>query len=73
MSGKLLSAKQVAELIGCSVRQVRRLDTNEEMPQPTRIGRMVRWVEDEIEAWVHAGCPHRRVWDAMQQAKGGAR
>ncbi len=40
-------------------------------PRPLRLtGKIIRWRESEIEAWIAAGCPNRATWDAMQKGEG---
>jgi len=56
----LLTIKQVAELLGCSQRHVRRLADRGEMPPPVRLGALVRWDRAGIEQWIKAGCPDCR-------------
>ncbi len=70
----LLTVRQVAALLGCSVRHVYRLSDRGAMPRPVRLGNLVRWnrrTDDSatgIEDWIAAGCrPVRAV------TKGGAR
>ena len=55
----LLAAPQVARLLNCSVRHLRRLADRGAMPRPLRLGCLVRWRRSEIEQWVAAGCPCR--------------
>lgn len=38
-------------------------------PASVRIGRMVRWRLEEIEAWIAAGCPPRDKWEAMRNRR----
>jgi prophage regulatory protein len=56
----LLEKRQVARLIGCSVRQVSRLVASGRMPPPVRLGGLVRWSRTVVEAWIAEGCPVRR-------------
>ena len=56
----LLSVYQVAEILSCSTRHVRRLADRGAMPQSVRLGSLVRWCRTEIEAWIAAGCPSQR-------------
>lgn len=65
MSDSLLTAADLAELLCVSVRQVRRLQVGEKLPAPVYIGRLPRWRESEVSAWLVAGCPDR------QQQEGG--
>lgn len=55
----LLTVQQVAQLLNCSTRHVYRLADRSAMPQPVRLGMLVRWRRDEIEQWITAGCPSR--------------
>ena len=54
----LLSVDQLAEMIACSVRHVRRLADAGAMPAPVRVGALVRWPAQDIDDWIQAGCPH---------------
>ena len=53
----LLSAGQVAEILGCSIRHVYRLADGGRMPSPLRLGALVRWSRASIERWIAEGCP----------------
>ena len=53
----LVSKKQTAEMLQVSVRTVDRLATENLMPQPCRIGNVVRWNRHELIAWINQGCP----------------
>ncbi len=51
----------VAELLGCSTRHVRRLADAGRMPRPlSTIGRLVRWRRADVDQWLAAGCPSCR-------------
>lgn len=41
------------------------------IPAPLKLGGRTLWRVEELRRWVAAGCPCRRVWDAME--KGGRR
>ncbi len=64
-----LNIKQLASVLGVSSRHIERLDSSGKLPKPLRLGRAKRWRTSEIEAWLEAGCPDRRAWQAT---KGGA-
>ncbi len=49
--------KAVAEKLDCSPRHVYRLADAAKMPPPIRLGSLVRWDLDAIDAWIAAGCP----------------
>ena len=63
-----LSAEELAERMGVSLRHVRRLDSSGQLPKPIRLGRSVRWPLSEVEAWLAAGAPDRATWEAMKGA-----
>lgn len=57
ISAALLDVRAVASLLGgCSVRHVRRLTDAGKLPQPVRLGSLVRWRRAELEEWISAGC-----------------
>jgi excisionase family DNA binding protein len=56
---KLLDVQGVAQLLHCSTRHVYRLSDAGRMPTPVRLGALVRWPANVIEAWVKSGCPSR--------------
>ena|SRR5436190_22310041 len=52
-SGRMLTAQEVARLLGLNRRSVRRLVLSGQLPAPLRIGkRAVRWHRKDIDAWV---------------------
>ncbi len=53
----LLDVHSVADMLDCSPRHVFRLAEDKRLPQPVRIGRLVRWQRDRIQSWIEAGCP----------------
>jgi len=53
----LLSANQVAELLGVSVRTLWRLLSAGKLPAPVRLGGSVRWRNADIRQWIDEGCP----------------
>ncbi len=53
----LLDIRQVAALLGCSVRTVQRLSERGGMPHPIKLSALVRWRRDELHEWIVAGCP----------------
>ncbi len=64
----LISAKTVAKRLSTSVRTVWRYRSAGRLPETVTIGGSVRWIESEISAWINAGAPDRKTWNAM---KGG--
>ena len=57
----------VAKALGCSTRHVDRLCEAGRMPLPAQLGRLVRWPQATIDAWIAAGCPST----AEQTRQGG--
>lgn len=54
----LLDVIEVAKLMTCSTRHVRRLTDRGAMPAPVRIGALVRWRRTDIEEWIADDCPN---------------
>jgi predicted DNA-binding transcriptional regulator AlpA len=54
----LLKADQVAAMLQVSVRNLWRLRSRKQMPQPLRVGNSVRWIRTEIENWIAKRCPN---------------
>jgi excisionase family DNA binding protein len=52
----MIDVRQVAALLGCSTRHVYRLADLKEMPQPARLGALVRWHKQAIREWIDGGC-----------------
>lgn len=55
-SPQLLTAKNVAQILHVSRRQVLRLAQAGKMPTPVRLGRLLRWEHAALDAWVRGGC-----------------
>ena len=64
----LVDADGLAVLLGVSRRTVRRQDDGGMIPAAIMIGSCKRWSRAEIEAWLHAGAPDRRQWNAMRMS-----
>ena len=64
----VISAKELAAMLGVSIRQVWRLNETGRLPKPIRLGGSVKWLRKEIEAFIEAGAPEREVWEAMKEA-----
>ena len=58
---QLLDVVMVAAVLTCSQRTVCRLADSGRMPQPIRVGRLVRWTLKSINGWIEKGCPTVRV------------
>lgn len=61
-AGLLIDAKVTADLLNISSRTLYRLEDLQAIPQPVRLGKLIRWRLAELLAWIDAGCPQRRAW-----------
>ncbi len=52
----LIPAEKVAELLGISKRTLWRLLSSGKLPEPIRLGGIIRWNAEDIEEWVRNGC-----------------
>ena len=64
----LLSTKAVAKILSLSSRTVHRLNSSGLIIKPLRISGSVRYVKSMLMAWIEAGMPSRKEWQAMQKA-----
>ena len=53
---ELLEIGKVAEMLGCSKRNVARLVDTGGMPAPLKLGGLRRWRRDELAEWIARGC-----------------
>lgn len=65
----VISAKEAAQVLGCSVRHIERMDAAGRMPAPVRLGRLKRWHLDGLREWLKAGAPSRAIWEARKQVR----
>lgn len=65
----LANTRELAKMLGVSVRHVERLDSSGRLPKSLRLGRAKRWVVDDIKAWLRAGCPDRRTWTQQKEVR----
>ena len=56
-----LAASDIANLLGCSTRHVRRLVASRRIPPPLRFGRLKRWRREDIDRWLADGCPQPKL------------
>ena len=65
--GKLLiTGVEAAATLGVSRAHFYRMHNQGKVPMPVRLGGSVRWRVEELRAWIAAGMPSRREWNAMQ-------
>ncbi len=53
----LISIDDVAATLSCSTRHVRRLVDTQRIPQPIKLGALLRWVKADFDQWIADGCP----------------
>jgi predicted DNA-binding transcriptional regulator AlpA len=63
----LIDIKGLEKMLGRSDRSIYRDESAGRLPRSLKLGRSKRWRRDEIAAWVEAGCPDRRTWEAMRK------
>ena len=63
-------ARELAEMLGVSLRQVWRLNSAGRLPKAIRLGGSVRWNRREIMDWFQSGCPDRQTWEARKAVQG---
>jgi len=56
-SAALLTTDDLARLLNCSPRSIRRLADQGSVPRPVKIGRLVRWRRAVVDEWLAEGCP----------------
>ena len=66
---QLLTAKALGGMLSLSKRQIFRLSSCGKLPKPIRIGGAVRWVEQEVCAWLAAGAPDRKTWQMLKEVE----
>jgi predicted DNA-binding transcriptional regulator AlpA len=60
--GLLIDTKTLAKLLDVSPRHLIRLLDLKAVPEPIRLGRLIRWRIGEIVEWIEADCPPQRAW-----------
>jgi excisionase family DNA binding protein len=53
---RLIDAKAVGDMLGCSQRTVFRLADEGRMPWGLKVGALRRWNGSEVETWIAGGC-----------------
>jgi hypothetical protein len=56
----------LSRLLARSKASLARDDAAGRIPAGLKIGSSKRWRYSEIVAWVQAGCPDRRTWEALR-------
>lgn len=66
---RLLRDREVARVMGVSKSMIHKRNRMGLLPMPIRIGRVLRWDANEIQAWIDAGLPSREKWTALKGGK----
>lgn len=69
----LVRAAVAGPLCGRSEASWWRDHSAQRVPAPVKLAGGTYWRTAELRAWVAAGCPVRREWEARQRAEGGPR
>ena len=64
----LVTADQASTMCGISSASWYRMASAGRCPAPVRLSRgCVRWRAEELQEWIAAGCPDRRIWEALKK------
>ena len=66
---KVYVMRDLARLLNRSVPSLARDLSAGRLPSGFRIGRARRWLREEIDSWLAAGCPVRREWEAIRKVR----
>lgn len=59
----LMTIEDLAAILGCSPRHIRRLVNSNRIPRPIKLGALLRWIKADVDRWIAAGCPNcRKGW-----------
>lgn len=50
---EIYTSKEVADLLKCSTRHIRRLVQQGRFPKPLKLGRLTRWQRGAIDGWIN--------------------
>lgn len=56
----VITIDDVAKLLGCSTRHVRRMADSGRVPRPVKFGALLRWIKADVDRWILSGCPNSR-------------
>ena len=54
---EMLTIPDVMQILSCSDRHITNLRKENRMPQPVKLGTLVRWPRKSFMEWVNSGCP----------------
>ena len=61
----LMTVADLAAMLNTSQRSIYRFSAEGKIPRPARLGQQPRWRRAEVEAWIEAGMPSRKQWEAI--------
>jgi hypothetical protein len=64
---------ELSALTGVSLRQMRRLDSDRQIPGRLTCGRKVLFAAETVREWVREGMPDRERWEVLQRARAGSK
>lgn len=66
---KLVSAKELANILSTSVRSVWRYRAAGKLPKSVVVGSCVRWRESDVAQWIELDCPDRETFEVRKGQK----
>lgn len=64
---RLLKMKDICEILQIDRVTAQRWLMAGKLPEPLRLSKTCsRWPQSEIQAWLAAGCPDRKVWETLK-------
>jgi len=66
---RLLTAKELADILSTSVRSVWRYRASGKLPQPMMVGSSCRWRQSDIHQWLNLDCPDMKTFKAIIQTE----
>lgn len=62
-------AADAAALVGLSEASWWRMNSGAKIPAPVKLNGSTVWPVAELRAWIAAGAPDRRTWEALKAAR----
>jgi predicted DNA-binding transcriptional regulator AlpA len=64
----LYDSSDLCHILRCSKATLHRLKSGNKLPKALRLGGQLRWSVEEVQAWIRAGLPNARIWEAIKSA-----
>jgi predicted DNA-binding transcriptional regulator AlpA len=64
----LYDSTDLCHILRCSKATLHRLKAANKLPKALRLGGQLRWSAEEVQAWIRAGLPNARAWEAIKSA-----